>query len=433
MGDGTIVEYSIDVGDRRRAEAALRESEERNRLIVEAARDYAIFTTDPEGRITSWSPGAREVYGWSAREIAGEPMDATFTPEDRAAGAPAEERAGAREHGSAPDVRWHLRRNGARVFIEGTTRALRDADGTLRGFLKIGQDVTERRHTEDALRQLNETLERRVAERTAELAAANRGLTGEVRQRARAEAARREVLRQLVTAEEGERRRISRELHDQMGQQVTGLLLGLKALEHEAGPSERVAALQRLADGIARDLQNMALQLRPPALDRLGLAPALQNHLDDWSGRYGIACDFHAAGLEGDRLPPEVETTVYRVVQEALTNVLKHAGATRVGLVLERRRGVLSAILEDDGRGFDVEATLSAPGTARRLGVRGMRERVALLGGTMEIESSPGTGTTLYVRIPDGSGEGAPPGAGEEAARGHASAAGGDGGAEGER
>lgn len=410
-----------DVTARRRTEEALRESEERYRLIVEGARDYAILTTDAGGRVESWSPGAREVYGWSAREIAGQPVDVTFTPEDRAAGAPAAERATAREHGAAPDVRWHLRRDGARVFIEGTTRALRDADGTLRGFLKIGQDVTERRQTEDALRQLNETLERRVAERTAELAAANRGLTGEVRQRARAEAARREVLRQLVTAEEDERRRISRELHDQMGQQVTGLLLGLKTLEHEAGPSERVAALQRLADGIARDLQTMALQLRPPALDRLGLVPALQNHLDDWSTRYGVSCDFHAAGLEGDRLPHEVETTVYRVVQEGLTNVLKHAGATRVGLVLERRRGVLSAILEDDGRGFDVEATLSAPDTARRLGVRGMRERVALLGGTMEIESSPGTGTTLYVRIPGGAGEGA------AAADGTLGAGGGDG------
>jgi PAS domain S-box-containing protein len=399
-GDGAAPNESEQ---RRRAEQALRATEERHRLIVESARDYAILTMDADGRIESWSPGAEAVYGWSAAEAIGMDVAMTFTPEDREAGVPEQELGTALAQGSAPDVRWHLRKDGRRVFIDGVTRRLQGADGSPPRCLKIGQDVTERIDAEAALRELNETLEQRVAERTAELAQANAALTEQVAQRERAEAARSEVLRRLVTAEEDERRRLSRELHDQMGQEVTGLLLGLKALEREAGSPGREAAieaLERVAHGIARGLQHLALQLRPPALDNLGLELALQSHVEEWSERHGVAADFHGTGMDG-RLPQEMETTIYRVVQEGLTNVLKHAGATHVSLVLERRTGVVSAILEDDGGGFDVEATLAAPEKARRLGLRGIRERLALLGGSLVVESSPGRGTTLFVRLPD--------------------------------
>jgi len=393
-----------------RVHAELRENEERYRLIVERALDYGILTMDAEGRIDSWSPGAEAVYGWKAEEALGQDVAIIFVPEDRAARQPEKELALARERGAAPDVRWHQREDGTRVFIEGTTRLLTDEAGDVRGFLKIGQDTTRRRRVEEerivaeaALRELNQTLEQRVEERTAELAAAIAALTEENEERARAEEARRAVLRQLVTAEEEERRRISRELHDSMGQLVTGLLLGLRALgavapEHAA----RIDELERLADRIAREAQHLALELRPPALDNLGLRLALQNLLEDWSERHGIEADFHAAGVEeGRRLPPEIETTIYRIVQEGLTNVLKHAGATQVNLVLERRRGTVVAILEDDGRGFSPDEVLESPEKAQRLGVRGMRERVALVGGEMEIESSPGSGTTLFVRVAD--------------------------------
>ena len=380
-----------DVTEQKRAEAALRVSEERHRLIVASARDYAIIITDPHGVIESWSPGAAAVFGWAVEEIIGQAVDITFTPEDRERGVPEWERRVARAQGSAPDVRWHVRKDGERVFIEGMTRALGDESGSVSGFLKIGQDVTRRRQTEEALRELNESLERRVEERTAELMQATE--------------ARRQVLQQLVTAEEEERRRISRELHDQMGQQVTGLMLGLRAVQREAEPpalADRLRDLERLASEIARNIQNMAVELRPPALDTLGLVAAVQNHLEEWSRRFGIRCDFHARGLAGVRLPAETETTLYRVAQEGLNNVLKHAGATHVDLLLERQNGTVRLILEDDGAGFDVEQTLRSGENARRLGVRGMRERIALLGGEMEIESAPGSGTTIYVRVPDG-------------------------------
>lgn len=141
---------------RSQTEAALRESEERFRLIVENARDYAIFTLDTDGRIADWFPGAEQVFGWSLDEARGHPVDMTFTAEDRAAGAPAEERETARREGTAPDVRWHVRKDGSRVFIDGITNVIRDPDGRLRGYLKIGQNVTERRAAGQALRESDE-------------------------------------------------------------------------------------------------------------------------------------------------------------------------------------------------------------------------------------------------------------------------------------
>ncbi|MFC0340758.1 CheR family methyltransferase [Paracoccus niistensis] len=148
---GVVVTF-VDVTARREAEERLRRSEERFRAIVETARDYAIFTTDTAGRIETWPPGAEQVFGWSEDEAVGRPMDITFTPEDRETGQPAQERQTALENGLAPDVRWHLRKDGSRVFINGTTRPLRGPNGQHTGFLKIGQDVTGQRATEAALR-----------------------------------------------------------------------------------------------------------------------------------------------------------------------------------------------------------------------------------------------------------------------------------------
>jgi PAS domain S-box-containing protein len=142
--------------DRARAETALQQSEESFRAIVETAMDYAIFTVGPEGLITTWPAGAQAVFGWTAEEAVGQSMDMTFTPEDRVDGAPEAERLAARTAGQAPDVRWHLRKDGSRIFIDGITRPLRDEHGSLTGFVKVGQNVTERRATEEALRESDE-------------------------------------------------------------------------------------------------------------------------------------------------------------------------------------------------------------------------------------------------------------------------------------
>jgi signal transduction histidine kinase len=261
-----------------------------------------------------------------------------------------------------------------------------------------------RRQAESALRRAHDELEAKVGERTAELSRVNETLRAEVFEHKKAEAARGQLLRRLVTAQEEERRRISRELHDQTGQYLSALMLRLNALRPLAAGQERardnLRKLEELTDRLVEEVHHLAWELRPAALDDLGLHTALQNYAEKWSERSGVAADFHCSGLGRERLPPEVETTVYRVVQEALTNVLKHAEARRVSVIVERRRDQVLVIVEDDGKGFEVEEVVPAPGLGRGLGLLGMRERVALVGGALKLDSSPGGGTTARARIP---------------------------------
>jgi signal transduction histidine kinase len=207
-----------------------------------------------------------------------------------------------------------------------------------------------------------------------------------------------------VTSQEEERHRIARELHDQMGQHLTALTLGLKALRDadDDGRSGdyRLQRLQDLINQIGQEAHRIALELRPTALDDLGLHSALWNYAEEWSERCGIEVDFQSRGLDQRRLDPEVETTVYRVVQEALTNVAKHAEAEHVALILEHRSDHLLAIVEDDGRGFDAEMVLGSPAFGSRMGLVGMKERAALVGGAIQVESSPDNGTAVLIRIP---------------------------------
>jgi len=159
-----------------------------------------------------------------------------------------------------------------------------------------------------------------------------------------------------------------------------------------------LSPLQSLALKMATETHRLAVSLRPTALDDVGLVPALERLVVDWSAQTGVRAEFHNLGLSKGQLPLVLETTLYRAVQEALTNIRKYADAHTVSVLLEQRGGEVVAIVEDDGRGFDPNATTT--GESRpRLGLRGMRERVAQLGGTLEIETSPGGGTTLFLRI----------------------------------
>jgi len=262
----------------------------------------------------------------------------------------------------------------------------------------------ERKQMEEALQKAQAGLERKVEERTAQLSEANRDLQEEIAQRQRAEEAHRQVLRRLEGAEETERGRISRELHDRLGQDLTALKLGLQLVKKQGPFTPSVQAsigqLEKLADSLMQDIHRLAWELRPAALDDFGLDMALRRYASEWSEHNGVAADFHSHGMETHRLPTEVETTLYRITQEALTNVLRHAKAKRVSVLLERRPDHVLLIVEDDGQGFDAQAVLMASGTHGRLGLLGMRERVILVNGTIEIEAAPGTGTTVFVRIP---------------------------------
>jgi PAS domain S-box-containing protein len=378
--------------DRAYSESTLRASEEQYRHIVEGARDYAIIMTDLEGRIQTWSPGAEAVLGWTAYEARGQPAAMIYTPEDRAEQVPERELRQAIATGSAPDRRWHLRKDGERVYLDGTARAMTNRAGEVTKVLKIGQDVTERRRMEQALHDLNQSLEARVRDRTAQLEEAGRVA------RERDATFRRRV----TQAEESERRRLARDLHDEAGQLLTALGLGLKAV-FDVAPldselSRRTEKLRELADTLGRELHGVAVRLRPKALDDFGLEAALNNYAEEWKRMSGIELAVHAPE-NAPRLPEPVETAIYRIVQEALTNVARHSGATHASVLVERRGGEVVTVIEDDGRGIDPAMLEDAP-NAGGLGLPGIRERAELLGGTAEIESSQDSGTTVFVRIP---------------------------------
>ena len=208
--------------------------------------------------------------------------------------------------------------------------------------------------------------------------------------------------RVTIEAGEEERRRISRELHDETGQELAALVLGLKsarsAVAEPTAIDERLQRLQGMAEDMGKNLHRIAVELRPAALDDLGLRAALSNYIDGWARRHDIAADFQSVGIDADRLPPYIEATVYRIIQEALTNVAKHARAQTVSVILQRDARQTIAIVEDDGCGFDSSKT-SAMHSSSPLGLMGMRERAALVGGSVNLESHSG-GTTVFLRIP---------------------------------
>jgi signal transduction histidine kinase len=206
-------------------------------------------------------------------------------------------------------------------------------------------------------------------------------------------------LRRVVEAQELERRRLARELHDETGQALTSILLGLKGLEERFDDPESrsvTAELRELVVSTLQDVRRLAVELRPSALDDFGLVAALERLTTSFSEQSGIAVDFQTS-LGRERLSGEVETALYRIVQESLTNVVKHARARHVSILLTRKSGTIKAVIEDDGQGFD-----PAESTLEGFGLVGMRERLALLGGRLQVESgaSAGTGTTIAAEVP---------------------------------
>jgi signal transduction histidine kinase len=206
-----------------------------------------------------------------------------------------------------------------------------------------------------------------------------------------------DALRRVVGAQELERRRLARELHDETGQALTSILLGLKGVEDARNEDDvRVATaqLRELVVTTLQDVRRLAVELRPKALDDFGLVPALERLAETFGEQTGIQVDLEPQ-LGDERLRSELETALYRITQEALTNVVKHAQAKHVSIVLTRREGSVTALIEDDGRGFTAGETRE-----EGLGMLGMQERIALVGGQLTVESSPGGGTTLAIEVP---------------------------------
>lgn len=403
--DGTVRGFFSlisDLTEMKRSEELLRSTEEKMALLMENVADYAIFSTDTKGNIESWNIGAEKIFGYSADEIIGRSGEILYTAEDAVRGVHRNEMRVARQKGRATDERWYVRKDGTRFFANGVMMPL-IVGQRLTGYAKIAGDLTEKKRSAEALQTAHDELELRVFQRTRELGEMNELLRREVEQRKLSEKHRVKLLHRIVSAQEAERKRIARDIHDQLGQRLTALRLKLASL-HDVYPdnklaSARVERLQEIASLLDSEVSFLASELRPSVLDDLGLEEALRAYTRDWSNHFDITLKFHSNGLVGKRYGREAETQIYRIAQEALNNVAKHAGPAEVTVLAEQSAEFLVLIIEDSGSGFDVD---ERPGKSQRgLGLVGMRERATLIGATLEIESGPGQGTTIFLRLPN--------------------------------
>ncbi len=396
---GGVVLAFVDVTERKIAEDAVRDSEARFRALV-SQNAAGICGADLLGRIVFVNSKLSELLGWTEKELVGK-MFEDVDPSGNTSfqHVIAEQLKGSR----APyqTERPLLRKDGKTVWANVSVAVIRDEHGKPVSAVAAIVDTSERKTAERELRRNSEELEDRVSVRTGELNAANRALRIQIDERIAAEGARQDMMRLLVTAQEEERGRISRELHDEVGQHLTALMLGLKELHSGKAekPAELLKSLQTITTTVGKEIHNLATELRPTALDDLGLLRTLTNYFTEWSERTKIPVDFHGANWPPIRLPAHIETTLYRIFCEALNNVLKHARANRVSIILEQRGNQAVAIIEDNGVGLDSEAAASRP-HRKALGILGMKERIELVAGELTIESNQGGGTTVFVRIP---------------------------------
>ncbi len=352
-----------DITRRTKAEAALRESEERLRLAFDGAQE-GVWDWNLETGAVVYSPRWKQMLGYEEDEI--EPhvreWERLLHPDDMAA---ARELNDSVQRGAPTyEGEFRLRHKDGR-YIHVLSRGFpvrREPGGPVVRIVGTHFDLTERQHRE-------------------------------------AERARTELLARLVFAQEDERRRIAREMHDQFGEQLTSLSREIASLRDAApaGLAAHIARLEAISQQLDRDVDHLVWQLRPTSLDDLGLRAALTNYVQDWSKRVDIPAELHLSGLLDERLPADAETTLYRIAQEALTNVARHARATRVDVLLERQGDVVLLTVEDNGVGFEPAAAEAA---ADGFGLLGMHERAALVGATLQIESTAGGGTTVLLRLP---------------------------------
>jgi PAS domain S-box-containing protein len=344
----------LDVTYRRRTEAQTRYLD----LLLATVTD-AVVASDEEFVLTGWNAAAESTYGRRAEEVLGQP-DALVFRTDFVGVERAEAIQRLVETGRFHGELTHRRGDGKRIHIESRAVAFFDTAGKRLGYVSVNRDITDRRYAEETIRAL---------------------------------------LKDVISAQEEERRRIARELHDETAQTLTSLLVGLRSVEEaqELGQARGAAStLRTLVSAALEGVQRMARGLRPSVLDDLGLEEALDRLATDLARAHSFVVDLHVTGPRLPRLPESLEIALYRVAQEALTNAGKHASPKAVSVLIHRNPNGVRLVIEDDGKGFDVAKAHSDT----QLGLLGMRERAHLIGGSMTVESSPGRGTTVCVSVP---------------------------------
>jgi PAS domain S-box-containing protein len=350
------------------------------RLLIESIREYAIFVLDPEGNVLTWNPGAQAMKGYTRDEIVGQHFSKFYLPEAVQSGWPQRELVLAQKEGRFADEGWRVRKDGTSFWASVIITPLRSKSGELSGFAKITQDLTDRRHAEERVQALNRELRQHVSEldesrrvielRTIEL---------------------QKLSAQLLDVQDKERRRLARELHDDLGQQLSALAMTLPTVK---GNEEAI----RMAEAAIASVRNLSYLLHPPLLDETGLRAALHWFVEGLAKRSGIEISLTVTPSAFPRLAADIETTIFRVVQESLTNVYRHANSNRARVEITQQADWVIIRIRDYGKGLRQEM-LRTHSPNLGVGIGGMRERVRQFGGELTM-SRVEPGTLVETRIP---------------------------------
>jgi PAS domain S-box-containing protein len=357
------------------------EQSELFRLLIESIREYAIFVLDPDGNVLTWNPGAQAMKGYTRDEIVGQHFSTFYSAEAVQSGWPQRELALAQKEGRFADEGWRVRKDGTTFWASVIIVPLRAQNGSLTGFAKVTQDLTERRQGEERVQTLNRELRQRVAQldesrrvielRTLEL---------------------QKLSAQLLHIQDEERRRIARELHDDLGQQ----LAAIKMLIPKNAANEE--AVQLVGDA-SITVRNLSYLLHPPLLDETGLRSALDWYIEGLAKRSGIEISLTITPHIFPRLSRDIETTIFRVVQESLTNVYRHAKSESVKVELSKKADWVEVRVRDYGKGVPHDLSGFSRESRLGVGISGMRERVRQFGGELTVKRAE-PGTVVEARIP---------------------------------
>jgi PAS domain S-box-containing protein len=357
------------------------------RLLVEGIRDYAIFVLDPEGRVITWNPGAQRIKGYSKEEIIGQHFSKFYPPEAVQSGWPARELALAKKEGRFADEGWRVRKDGSTFWASVIISTLHAPDGTVSGFAKVTQDMSERRRGDERIQALNRELRERIAQldesrRVIELRTLDL----------------QKLSTRLLHIQDEERRRIARELHDDLGQQ-------LAALKMELNKPTSSGAANELVDSAVASVRNLSYLLHPPLLDETGLRAALHWYVDGMVKRSNIQVTLSVTPAIFARLPRDIETTIFRLVQESLTNIYKHANSDSARVEIDKQPECVVVRVRDYGKGVAHVTSNQVRTSSLGVGIAGMRERVRQFGGELTVSRAE-PGTLVEAKIPLFSAEG---------------------------
>jgi len=389
---GQIRGYAKVMRDRteeRRSQEDLRIREERLRLLLENIRDCAVFDLSLNGEICVWNPGAERIFGYTEAEALGVDGSEFFSAAGYSSEAFRQELELALKSGRGEGESWLTRKDGARFYARWITNTVRTDGGEAIGFIKVLRDETLRQEAEDG--------ERRRSEYAWDLIEQQARATSSALSRTHSELV--DIGRRLLNVQEAERRRIARDLHDHLAQRLALLAMGLDRLRQGlpgdlAQLRSEISSLQEQTASLSQDVRDISHRLHPSILEHLGLVKALRALCDEYQRNRTAPVVFEAVE-DGVTIPTETAAAFYRICEEALRNIQKHAGDVRVTVQLHAQSTYLQLRIQDEGPGFDPQAV----NAAEHLGLVSMRERANLVGAVCKCISRPGEGTTIQVRL----------------------------------